>query len=155
MLLIPAGKLRQDCEFKVSLGFGETMSPPKKKKKKSSTISCSKELESGSVAKFGKAFSAEKLTLAGLKPTSELCSDAPFSLQDSTSVVAALVIDFRSSLLPHLPVQFHGSSNFLMIALFPKSKIYQAFYSEVTSVVCQLSKITIFSYSNLNGKLVS
>lgn len=34
MLLIPAGKLRQDCEFKVSLGFGETMSPPKKKKKK-------------------------------------------------------------------------------------------------------------------------
>ncbi|KAK7805957.1 hypothetical protein U0070_011712 [Myodes glareolus] len=52
---------------------------------------------------------------------------------DSTSVVAALVIDFRSSLLPHLPVQFHGSSNFLMIVLFPKSKIYQAFYSEVFS----------------------
>ncbi|XP_041526128.1 uncharacterized protein C20orf194 homolog isoform X5 [Microtus oregoni] len=52
---------------------------------------------------------------------------------DSTSVVAALVIDFRSSLLPHLPVQFHGSSNFLMIFLFPKSKIYQAFYSEVFS----------------------
>ncbi|XP_037668079.1 uncharacterized protein C20orf194 homolog isoform X1 [Choloepus didactylus] len=52
---------------------------------------------------------------------------------DSTSVVAALLIDFRSSLLPHLPVHFHGSSNFLMIALFPKSKIYQAFYSEVFS----------------------
>ncbi|MBZ3891406.1 hypothetical protein SUZIE_212800 [Sciurus carolinensis] len=52
---------------------------------------------------------------------------------DSTSVVAALFISFRSSLLPHLPVHFHGSSNFLMIALFPKSKIYQAFYSEVFS----------------------
>ncbi|XP_073734413.1 dynein axonemal assembly factor 9 isoform X3 [Callorhinus ursinus] len=52
---------------------------------------------------------------------------------DSTSVVAALLIDFKSSLLPHLPVHFHGSSNFLMIALFPKSKIYQAFYSEVFS----------------------
>nr|XP_045011764.1 dynein axonemal assembly factor 9 isoform X3 [Jaculus jaculus] len=52
---------------------------------------------------------------------------------DSTSIVAALLIDFRSSLLPHLPVQFHGSSSFLMIALFPKSKIYQAFYSEVFS----------------------
>ncbi|XP_071464894.1 dynein axonemal assembly factor 9 isoform X2 [Marmota flaviventris] len=52
---------------------------------------------------------------------------------DSTSVVAALFINFRSSLLPHLPVHFHGSSNFLMIALFPKSKIYQAFYSEVFS----------------------
>uniref|UniRef100_A0A8C8TH10 Dynein axonemal assembly factor 9 n=1 Tax=Peromyscus maniculatus bairdii TaxID=230844 RepID=A0A8C8TH10_PERMB len=52
---------------------------------------------------------------------------------DSTSIVAALLIDFRGSLLPHLPVQFHGPSNFLMIALFPKSKIYQAFYSEVFS----------------------
>ncbi|XP_036040057.1 uncharacterized protein C20orf194 homolog isoform X2 [Onychomys torridus] len=52
---------------------------------------------------------------------------------DSTSIVAALLIDFRDSLLPHLPVQFHGPSNFLMIALFPKSKIYQAFYSEVFS----------------------
>ncbi|XP_019061095.1 uncharacterized protein C20orf194 homolog isoform X1 [Fukomys damarensis] len=52
---------------------------------------------------------------------------------DSTSIVAALLIDFKSSLLPHLPIHFHGSSNFLMIALFPKSKIYQAFYSEVFS----------------------
>uniref|UniRef100_A0A452R527 Dynein axonemal assembly factor 9 n=1 Tax=Ursus americanus TaxID=9643 RepID=A0A452R527_URSAM len=52
---------------------------------------------------------------------------------DSTSVVAALLIEFKSSLLPHLPVHFHGSSNFLIIALFPKSKIYQAFYSEVFS----------------------
>ncbi|XP_039719786.1 dynein axonemal assembly factor 9 isoform X1 [Pteropus medius] len=53
---------------------------------------------------------------------------------DSISIVAALLIDFKSSLLPHLPVHFHGSSNFLMIALFPKSKIYQAFYSEVFSL---------------------
>ncbi|XP_042550314.1 dynein axonemal assembly factor 9 isoform X3 [Dipodomys spectabilis] len=52
---------------------------------------------------------------------------------DSISVVAALFIDFKSSLLLHLPVQFHGPSSFLMIALFPKSKIYQAFYSEVFS----------------------
>ncbi|XP_006874888.1 PREDICTED: uncharacterized protein C20orf194 homolog [Chrysochloris asiatica] len=52
---------------------------------------------------------------------------------DSTSVVAVLLIDFKSSLRPHLPVQFHGSSNFLMIALFPRSKIYQTFYSQVFS----------------------
>ncbi|XP_068928586.1 dynein axonemal assembly factor 9 isoform X1 [Petaurus breviceps papuanus] len=52
---------------------------------------------------------------------------------DSTSVVAALLIDFKSSLLPYLPLEFHTSSNFLMIALFPKSKIYQAFYAEVFS----------------------
>lgn len=65
-------------------------------------------------------------------------SDAPsFSLQDSTSIVAALLIDFKSSLLPHLPVHFRGSNNFLMIALFPKSKIYQTFYSEVTSIIIQ------------------
>ncbi|KFO20530.1 hypothetical protein H920_18071 [Fukomys damarensis] len=55
------------------------------------------------------------------------------AVRDSTSIVAALLIDFKSSLLPHLPIHFHGSSNFLMIALFPKSKIYQAFYSEVFS----------------------
>ncbi|XP_075420038.1 dynein axonemal assembly factor 9 isoform X2 [Tenrec ecaudatus] len=52
---------------------------------------------------------------------------------DSTSVVAALLVNFKSSLLPHLPVHFHGSNNFLMIALFPRSKIYQTFYSEVFS----------------------
>nr|XP_030703453.1 uncharacterized protein C20orf194 homolog isoform X4 [Globicephala melas] len=55
------------------------------------------------------------------------------SVMDSTSIVAALLIDFKSSLLPHLPVHFRGSNNFLMIALFPKSKIYQTFYSEVFS----------------------
>ncbi|XP_036619107.1 uncharacterized protein C20orf194 homolog isoform X1 [Trichosurus vulpecula] len=52
---------------------------------------------------------------------------------DSTSVVAALLIDFKSSLLPYLPVEFHTPSNFLMIAFFPKSKMYQAFYAEVFS----------------------
>ncbi|XP_038601388.1 uncharacterized protein C20orf194 homolog isoform X2 [Tachyglossus aculeatus] len=52
---------------------------------------------------------------------------------DSTSVVAALFIDFKSSLLPHLPVQFHGLGGFLMIALLPKTRIYKAFYSQVYS----------------------
>ncbi|XP_074128929.1 dynein axonemal assembly factor 9 isoform X1 [Sminthopsis crassicaudata] len=52
---------------------------------------------------------------------------------NSTSVVAALLIDFKSSLLPYLPVEFHTQSNFLMIAFFPKSKMYQAFYAEVFS----------------------
>ncbi|RMC14574.1 hypothetical protein DUI87_09672 [Hirundo rustica rustica] len=52
---------------------------------------------------------------------------------DSNSVVAALFIDFKSSLLPHLPVEFHTQNNFLMIALFPKRKIYKAFYSQVFS----------------------
>ncbi|XP_029819568.1 uncharacterized protein C20orf194 homolog [Manacus vitellinus] len=50
---------------------------------------------------------------------------------DSNSVVAALFIDFKSSLLPHLPVEFHTQNNFLMIALFPKRKIYKAFYSQM------------------------
>ncbi|KAJ6658581.1 hypothetical protein lerEdw1_019969 [Lerista edwardsae] len=52
---------------------------------------------------------------------------------DSTSVVAALVIDYKRSLLPHLPVQFHTPSHSLMIALFPKSKLYKAFYTQVFS----------------------
>lgn len=52
---------------------------------------------------------------------------------DSNSIVAALFIDFKSSLLPHLPIEFHTQNNFLMIALFPKRKIYKAFYSQVFS----------------------
>ncbi|OXB75834.1 UNVERIFIED_CONTAM: hypothetical protein H355_009467 [Colinus virginianus] len=52
---------------------------------------------------------------------------------DSTGIVAALFVDFKSSLLAHLPIEFHTRDNFLMIALFPKTKIYQAFYSQVFS----------------------
>ncbi|XP_010134514.1 PREDICTED: uncharacterized protein C20orf194 homolog, partial [Buceros rhinoceros silvestris] len=52
---------------------------------------------------------------------------------DSTSVVAALFIEFKSSLLVHLPIEFHTQDNFLMIALFPKTKIYKTFYSQVFS----------------------
>uniref|UniRef100_A0A8C9FHL9 Chromosome 20 open reading frame 194 n=1 Tax=Pavo cristatus TaxID=9049 RepID=A0A8C9FHL9_PAVCR len=50
---------------------------------------------------------------------------------DSTGIVAALFVDFKSSLLAHLPIEFHTRDNFLMIALFPKTKIYKAFYSQV------------------------
>uniref|UniRef100_A0A8C4KHA8 Uncharacterized protein n=1 Tax=Dromaius novaehollandiae TaxID=8790 RepID=A0A8C4KHA8_DRONO len=53
---------------------------------------------------------------------------------DSTSIVAALFIDFKSSLLAHLPIEFHTQGNFLMISLFPKTKIYKAFYSQVFSL---------------------
>uniref|UniRef100_A0A8C0FXF0 Chromosome 20 open reading frame 194 n=1 Tax=Bubo bubo TaxID=30461 RepID=A0A8C0FXF0_BUBBB len=52
---------------------------------------------------------------------------------DSTSIVAALFIDIKSSLLAHLPIEFHTQDNLLMIALFPKTKIYKAFYSQVFS----------------------
>ncbi|KFP84871.1 Uncharacterized protein C20orf194, partial [Apaloderma vittatum] len=50
---------------------------------------------------------------------------------DSNSIVAALFVDFKSSLLAHLPIEFHTQDNFLMFALFPKTKIYKAFYSQV------------------------
>ncbi|XP_058048884.1 dynein axonemal assembly factor 9 [Ahaetulla prasina] len=53
---------------------------------------------------------------------------------DSTSVVAALFIAYKASLLPHLPVQLHTPNNLLMIAVFPKSALYKAFYSQVFSV---------------------
>ncbi|KAM4809298.1 LOW QUALITY PROTEIN: dynein axonemal assembly factor 9 [Rhinophrynus dorsalis] len=52
---------------------------------------------------------------------------------DSTSVVAALVVEYKSSLLPHLPIHFSVPGNFLVFALFPKSKSYRAFYSQVLS----------------------
>ncbi|XP_053560295.1 dynein axonemal assembly factor 9 [Bombina bombina] len=50
---------------------------------------------------------------------------------DSTSVVAALFVEFKSSFLPHLPIHFSVPGNFLMFALFPKSKTYRTFYSQV------------------------
>ncbi|XP_015271849.1 PREDICTED: uncharacterized protein C20orf194 homolog [Gekko japonicus] len=53
---------------------------------------------------------------------------------DSTSVVAALLIGYTGSLLPHLPIQLQTPSNSLLFALFPKSKLYKAFYSQVFSV---------------------
>ncbi|ETE58712.1 hypothetical protein L345_15565, partial [Ophiophagus hannah] len=37
---------------------------------------------------------------------------------DSTSVVASLFIEYKPSLLPHLPVQLHTPNNVLMIAVF-------------------------------------
>uniref|UniRef100_A0A8C5SLU7 Dynein axonemal assembly factor 9 n=1 Tax=Laticauda laticaudata TaxID=8630 RepID=A0A8C5SLU7_LATLA len=52
---------------------------------------------------------------------------------DSTSVVASLFIEYKPSLLPHLPVQLHTPNNVLMIAVFPKSALYKAFYSQVFS----------------------
>ncbi|KAJ1213307.1 hypothetical protein NDU88_000945 [Pleurodeles waltl] len=50
---------------------------------------------------------------------------------DSAGVVAALFIDFKDCLLAHLPVEFHTTNNLLMIALFPKTKGFTAFYTQV------------------------
>ncbi|KAM4709710.1 dynein axonemal assembly factor 9 [Discoglossus pictus] len=59
---------------------------------------------------------------------------------DSASVVAVLFVEFKSSLLPHLPIHFNVPGNFLMFALFPKSKSYRAFYSQVLSPWQQLTE---------------
>nr|DBA29480.1 TPA: hypothetical protein GDO54_009704 [Pyxicephalus adspersus] len=50
---------------------------------------------------------------------------------DSNSVVAVLLIEYKSSLLPHLPVHFSVPGSFITFALFPKSKNYRVFYSQV------------------------
>ncbi|CAI9567827.1 unnamed protein product, partial [Staurois parvus] len=50
---------------------------------------------------------------------------------DSNSVVAVLLIEYKSSLLPHLPIHFTSPGNFVTFALFPKSKSYRVFYSQV------------------------
>ncbi|CAN2388356.1 Chromosome 20 open reading frame 194 [Pristimantis euphronides] len=50
---------------------------------------------------------------------------------DSSSTTAVLLIDYKSSFLPHLPLHFNTASNFLTFALFPKSKSYRSFYSQV------------------------
>ncbi|XP_068130756.1 dynein axonemal assembly factor 9 [Hyperolius riggenbachi] len=50
---------------------------------------------------------------------------------DSSSVVAILLVEYKSSLLPHLPIHFSVPGSFIAFALFPKSKTYRAFYSQV------------------------
>ncbi|KAG8453283.1 hypothetical protein GDO86_000063 [Hymenochirus boettgeri] len=58
---------------------------------------------------------------------------------DSTSVVAALIVEFKSSLLPHLPFHYNVPGSFLTFALFPKSKSYRSFYSQVFLVWQKIS----------------
>ncbi|XP_067884830.1 uncharacterized protein C20orf194 homolog isoform X1 [Heterodontus francisci] len=52
---------------------------------------------------------------------------------NSPGVVAVLIIEYKKSLLPHLPLHLHSASNCLMFALMPRSKIYKSFYSQVMS----------------------
>ncbi|XP_041046085.1 uncharacterized protein C20orf194 homolog isoform X1 [Carcharodon carcharias] len=52
---------------------------------------------------------------------------------NSPGVVAVLIIEYKKSLLPHLPIHLHTASNCLMFALMPRSKIYKSFYSQVMS----------------------
>ncbi|XP_075705772.1 dynein axonemal assembly factor 9 [Rhinoderma darwinii] len=56
---------------------------------------------------------------------------AKFYDGDSSSATAVLLIDYKSSLLPHLPLHFITPGNFIAFALFPKSKSYRGFYSQV------------------------
>ncbi|XP_038649134.1 uncharacterized protein C20orf194 homolog [Scyliorhinus canicula] len=52
---------------------------------------------------------------------------------NSPGVVAVLIIEYKKSLLPHLPIHLHTASNCLMFAFMPRSKIYKSFYSQVMS----------------------
>uniref|UniRef100_UPI00398EE7D4 dynein axonemal assembly factor 9 isoform X2 n=1 Tax=Pristiophorus japonicus TaxID=55135 RepID=UPI00398EE7D4 len=52
---------------------------------------------------------------------------------NSPGVVAVIIIEYKKSLLPHLPIHLHSASNCLMFALMPRSKIYKSFYSQVMS----------------------
>ncbi|XP_043552353.1 dynein axonemal assembly factor 9 isoform X2 [Chiloscyllium plagiosum] len=50
---------------------------------------------------------------------------------NSPGVVAVLIIEYKKTLLPHLPIHLHTASNSLMFALMPRSKIYRSFYCQV------------------------
>ncbi|XP_069832427.1 dynein axonemal assembly factor 9 isoform X1 [Dendropsophus ebraccatus] len=58
-------------------------------------------------------------------------TNAKFYDGDSSSAAAVLLIDYKASLLPHLPLHFITPGNFIAFALFPKSKSYRGFYSQV------------------------
>ncbi|XP_069779619.1 dynein axonemal assembly factor 9 isoform X2 [Narcine bancroftii] len=52
---------------------------------------------------------------------------------NSPGVVAIIIIEYKKSLLPHLPIHLHSPSNCLIFALMPGTKIYKSFYSQVMS----------------------
>ncbi|XP_049918064.1 uncharacterized protein C20orf194 homolog [Epinephelus moara] len=51
-----------------------------------------------------------------------------------SSAVASLLVEYESSLLPHLPFPLHSTDHCLVFALQPRSKGHRAFYSKVLSV---------------------
>ncbi|XP_075963544.1 dynein axonemal assembly factor 9 [Anarhichas minor] len=51
-----------------------------------------------------------------------------------SSAVASLLVEYDSSLLPHLPFPLHSADRCLVFALQPRSKSHRAFYSKVLSV---------------------
>ncbi|KAL3049502.1 hypothetical protein OYC64_008870 [Pagothenia borchgrevinki] len=51
-----------------------------------------------------------------------------------SSAVASLLVEYKSSLLPHLPFPLHSADRCLVFALQPRSKSHRAFYSKVLSV---------------------
>ncbi|XP_029316767.1 LOW QUALITY PROTEIN: uncharacterized protein C20orf194-like [Cottoperca gobio] len=51
-----------------------------------------------------------------------------------SSAVASLLVEYKSSLLPHLPFPLHSADCCLVFALQPRSKSHRAFYSKVLSV---------------------
>ncbi|XP_051866476.1 uncharacterized protein C20orf194 homolog [Pristis pectinata] len=59
---------------------------------------------------------------------------------NSPGVVAVLIIEYKKSLLPHLPIHLHSASNCLMFALMPGSKLYKSFYSQVMSTWQKMGK---------------
>ncbi|KAF3845128.1 hypothetical protein F7725_008291 [Dissostichus mawsoni] len=48
-----------------------------------------------------------------------------------SSAVASLLVEYKSSLLPHLPFPLHSADRCLVFALQPRSKSHRAFYSKV------------------------
>ncbi|XP_059821698.1 uncharacterized protein C20orf194 homolog isoform X1 [Hypanus sabinus] len=59
---------------------------------------------------------------------------------NSPGVVAILIIEYKKSLLPHLPIHLHTASNCLVFALMPGSKLYKSFYSQVMSTWQKMGK---------------
>uniref|UniRef100_A0A8C8LXM1 Uncharacterized protein n=1 Tax=Oncorhynchus tshawytscha TaxID=74940 RepID=A0A8C8LXM1_ONCTS len=52
--------------------------------------------------------------------------------QDSSSVVAALFVQYEAALLSHLPFPLHSDDHCLVFSLQPRSQSHRAFYSQVS-----------------------
>ncbi|XP_015199322.2 dynein axonemal assembly factor 9 [Lepisosteus oculatus] len=89
--------------------------------------------QEGKVSFFSKGILFVHPHYGSVTLSKNLFSALKFYDGDSPGVVAIVFVEYKSSLLTHLPFQLHCASHCLAFALQPKSKSYRNFYSLVLS----------------------
>ncbi|KAG5848195.1 hypothetical protein ANANG_G00095880 [Anguilla anguilla] len=98
----------------------------------SSSLLCAP--EEGKISFFSEGILFVHPRYGSVTLSKNLISALKFYDGDSSSSATSLFVEYKGTLLPHLPFQLHSASHCLAFALQPKSKSYRAFYSQVLAV---------------------